>query len=379
MKHRFLTLIGVFALGSASLAMAQDYDDIYFDASSSRKVAPQYSTTASTASSGRVAKAQPRRYQIVKGESSTTRNEDEYNRRGVNSSTPYGTDTAAYNEEQNSFSNTQRIQRFYNPNVVDGSGDQELITLYYDTAPTVNLVIGSYWGPSMGWGYYAWNDPWYSNWYGPYYYNDWYMGINRLWGWRGGLYPGWYCGWSSWYDPWYARWYGPDWFDYGWGHSYWAHSYYRYDSRSAGGRRPQGGYANAGSTTRPGYASSTGMGRRPGSYTTSHGINSGGRNYGNSIASGNMGSRSVNLSGTHRSAYNVPAQRYNSSTSMGRRPSATVSEPSPRIYNAPSRSYSSSRSSYTPSYTPSVSTGRSSYGNTHTGGGGFSGGGGHRR
>ena len=94
------------------------------------------------------------------------RDEDEYNRRGaydpmyavdLNGDTIYN--DSIYDE---AFANTHLIERFYNPDIVILSSDDELIELYYDESPSVNLVIGSDWGYSPyyfgSWGssYYPW-------------------------------------------------------------------------------------------------------------------------------------------------------------------------------------------------------------------------------
>lgn len=427
MKYRLLTLLGVFALGSASLVMAQDYDDIYYDGTSSSDVTTTTkSTTMQTSAPGTVsrqrpatASAQPRRYKIAVEDNAAARDEDEYNRRGAYRNKGYAADTSSYyDDEQSSFSNTERIQRFYNPEVVDGSGDDELITLYYDTAPTINLVIGSSWGPSWGWGMSSWYDPWYSSWYSPwysgwydpFYYSSWY-GWGRPWGW----YSGWY---SGWYDPWYYGYGGWGWNHYGWGWSYpgWSNSYWNsgwgYSDRWAGGRRPQGHGVNNGTyvgSNRPGYATASGA-RRPG---------------GDGMSARSMGSTrgymdnrgSTNLSGTHRrpgyATGNAGASRqYNGNIgnvgSMSRRPAvinnagtrsqasnrfegATTRMPN-RTYTQPNRTYTQPNRTYTQpsrSYSspaPSRSYGGGSYsggggysGGSHSSGGGFSGGSGHRR
>ena len=201
MTYRLLTLIGVMALCTAG-AVAQDYDDIYSDGTTTTVKSERPRSTTVLTQPRTV--SEPTRYKVTVEKMGSARDEDEYNRRG--SYRPLGyTDTVAtdssYLYDDNTFANTERLQRFYDPNIVDGSGDDELITLYYDTTPTVNLVIGSNWGwgPYWGWGWSGWYDPWYASWYGP--------------GWGGGWYRGWYgpgWGWySSWYDPWY--------WDYGWG------------------------------------------------------------------------------------------------------------------------------------------------------------------
>ena len=96
---------------------ADDYydDDIYYDASKAKqksvKVTPKenYSTAISSGTT------------TTYYESS--RDVDEYNRRGGS----YTVDTVGYDSvlTQDGYVYTNRIERFYNPEVVSGSGNQE--------------------------------------------------------------------------------------------------------------------------------------------------------------------------------------------------------------------------------------------------------------
>lgn len=393
MKYRLLTTIGVVALSLATVAVAQDYDDIYAGSSysgrsgSSRRSTTVQTAPSSTSSSSRIATTS-QRYKVTVEKSSAARDEDEYNRRGnYDYNDNYAADTTAVTgDNQNTFSNTERIQRFYNPDVVDGSGDDELITLYYDTEPTVNLVIGTNWGyPYWGYGWNTWYDPFWS-WYDPWYYSGWY-GYYRPWGW----YSGWY---GSWYDPWYSwNWgWGPGW-DYGWGwHHGWDYGWnHGWNDRFAGGRRPMG-------NTWGGNGTMAGGGRRPGYATGNSASGIAGRLPGRSSMSatrsglGSVAPRtgSANVSGGRRPGYatgnygSTPRSNYSSLprgnvSSMGRTPQVNNT----RSYNsydggsmyrgertntAPSRTYSVPSRTYS---TPSRSSG--SFGGFS--GGGFSGGG----
>ena len=276
-KYKFLSLIGILALGTAIAGSAQSYDDdIYGErpASSSASKPEQVQRVrpaAAVRGDRGYTPVQPRtQVRIERG--SQLRDEDEYNRRGNNA-----VDTAsARDDRQGTFNNTERIERFYNPDIVEGSGDDELITLYYDDTPTINLVIGSSW-PYYS-GYSVFYDPWYVG------YNPWYDGYYSSWR----LYPGWgwssrYGGWSSryggwgwsrpwgwrggWYDPWYGWGWNAGW-GY-WGYRDWCYDYgwrYGYDgSRWSGGRRPHGGQARLGEWSngrRPGYAGGSGSALR---------------------------------------------------------------------------------------------------------------------
>ena len=87
------------------------------------------------------------------------------------------------------FANTRLIERFYNPDIVILSDDDDLVELYYDESPSVSLIIGSDWGYGSYWSsYYPWYSwgsyyPWYTS-YGPYYtyyHRGWGYGYYRPW------------------------------------------------------------------------------------------------------------------------------------------------------------------------------------------------------
>lgn len=140
---------------------------------------------------------------------SSTRDIDEYNRRGqFLVPDTLANDTA----DLDCFANTRRIEKFHNGDIVSGSKDQQLQEYYYTSEPC-NTVVNIYLngttycrpGWSFGWSYYdPWFDPWYDPWYRPW----------GGWGWSWGYDP-WYrpWGWDPWYrpwgwDPWYRPW-GP--------------------------------------------------------------------------------------------------------------------------------------------------------------------------
>ena len=253
MKNRkILALLGIFALGGALYASAQDYDDIYYDASkatkketvkkSSGSVSLTEQTMPTTVRTGKstVTTITSTPYQVTVTKDGY-RDDDEYNRRGAYD--PSTLNDTTYNDDEGSFSNTQRIERFYNPDIIIASNDDELITLYYEDQPTVNLIIGSNWGPSYGWGWSSiYYDPWYSSypwgwyqwngWYGPSWYYNWHYGWHHgIYGW--GYWNGWgYRPWSSW--GWH---YG--WNHWGYGHHYgWDRGWDRGRWNYSGGRRP---------------------------------------------------------------------------------------------------------------------------------------------
>ena len=157
MKYRILSLLGLMALTAGSLVQAQDYDDIYYDASKAKtttkvKVEKPAKTIA-------VYGEVPDEYKVIaQGNYQLERDEDEYNRRGAYDP-EYEIDINGDTIYEDAFANTRRIERFYNPDIVILSDDDELVELYYDESPTINLIVGSDWGySSYGWAgsYYPW-------------------------------------------------------------------------------------------------------------------------------------------------------------------------------------------------------------------------------
>lgn len=395
MKYRIFALLGVLALGAGSLLQAQDYDDIYYDASKS--------TTTGTKAKNKSSKTAviygevPEQYKVAAQDNyRLERDVDEYNRRGayapgyeidINGDTIYEIDINGDTIYEEAFANTRLIERFYNPDVVILSDDEELVELYYDESPSVNLIIGSDWGSTYGWNSYwdSWTAPWYSwnawSWYDPWYrpwYNPWYNP------WRYSYYGGFYSNYWHWgwhYTPWYRTGWGWDpWY---YGHHWYVPSNYGYRSRSgdmhfnnrhwgAGNSRAglatnrngrtrvsAGASGNRNSVSSTGRSHSAGVGTagsRPG-YATSR--------------SGNMGSRSSSGVTTRRSGVS-------GSYSGGSRSSSSYGgsrSSSSGTYRSSSSSGSYSGGSY--------SGGGGSHGSSGGGGGGSqggsSGGGGHRR
>lgn len=438
MRFGVLTLLGVFAMSSGFMASAQDYDDIYYNSTKSQ---PKVETKVSKQNVKRVVNSNQSlpQYRVNNDENYINgRDVDEYNRRGAKyeqEMRSLSDSDSIYNADSDVFANTEKIEKFHNPNIVIRSNDPDLIELYYDSTPTVNLVIGSTWGPSIGWGYAGWYDPWYS-WYDPWYswYTPWYSS------WYGPRwYAGWSWGWGGLYDPWFGfGWHGPGWggpgwgghgWDYGWdyGHGGWGSG-----GRNIGGRRPMGyasNYASNRANVSNGIASSN---RRPLSSVS-------GSNMGSAIANGNVnnvrmtGHRGISTANQNGFGGNMSAGRGNSNVyqggnnrsataigNMGRRPSsiansvsrnqvfnsnANDSRTSNNVYNNSrsttsrifeSRSYNENNTQSRSYNTPSRSSSSSSWGGGRSsggfsgggfsgggfsggGGGGFSGGGGHRR
>lgn len=429
------------ALSSASMpAWSQDYDDIYYDASTSGKKAEKATVVKAQQPKRVVVRSnQPYTVTIQPGSNIVNgRDVDEYNRRGGYDNYGYA-DTASIDTlaEQGNFANTQRIERFYNPNIIINSNDNDLVTMYYDNTPSVNLTIGTtWWGPTIGFGWDGWYSPWSYSYYDPWFYRGWYG-------------PRFYAGWNwGWYDPFFSwswgcdwgwGWHGPGW---GWGGPHWggpAHDWawggrpYR-DSRIEGGRRPMGisnNSRNGFATANNGNSGSAVAGRRPmgvSNATRGNIGNSTTANYNNNYNNG--GVRTTTVTG-HRGSGNFGNTTTGSSTAtaagnratvgnvgnMSRRPMMTTSTARESVYggqqsrnrnnttervyvpsterrstatvNNGSRSWESNRSSSSSSSSwggsrswggsSSGSFGGGSFGGGNRGGGGFSGGGGHRR
>ena len=260
MKRYVLTIIGALLFGN-SIAVAQDYDDVYYDTGSTKK---KTETTVRTKQTGanvagknpyftqkaKTAVAVDTAAQVVNG-----RDVDEYNRRYADDAQQYYSDEAAAYEVADStaggdFTYTDRIVKFHNADVVVRSNDPDLIELYYDNRPQVNIVVGTTFGGWYGdpfyWGVY---DPWYS------------------WGWGWGIHSAWHYGWYDpcwswgWGHPHYA-WHGHGWgggWNHGWNHG-WARPYTDGGRLTAGHRGSVGRMPVKGSSSfaggRPGYASS---------------------------------------------------------------------------------------------------------------------------
>ena len=388
MKYRVLALMGVLALSAGLFVHAQDYDDIYYDASSTTTTTTTTVTPRAQARQAAVVYSEvPSKYKVaVKKNYKATRDVDEYNRRGAYENEYYYGNDTVYDEE--SFANTRRIERFYNPDIVVLSDDDDLVELYYDETPTVNLVIGSSWGyPTYGWGLYSSYYPWYTGYYYPWYtgwYDPWYS-WGWSWGWR-----------HTWYDPWYS---------WGWGWHGWHHAWWGWDRPWGGGHhwawngghhRHGGGVGHVGHDRRHGGhdRGGVGMDRRGGNHSGLS-MNRGGNHGGNRVGAGrqrasinhgttgNMGHRStsgISRGVTSRSMQGARGGSYNGG-SMSRGSNSGISRShssggSSRGYSGGSRS----SGSFGGSHSSGHSGGGFGGGGSHGGGGGHSsGGGGHRR
>ncbi len=344
-------------VGLSATAVAQDFDDIYYNPAKDKakeqaktvkannQAARQYNPATFTPTPDYTAAGS---YDFNTG---STRDVDEYNRRTPVSSASQLADSTK--NESDDFEYTRRIERFHNPDIVVESNDPDLIEYYYTTEPASPSVVNIYVNNDPWWG---WNRPYCSTWaWSPFYYN-----YNTWWG------PSWSLGW---YDPWYSWSWGPSW---GWGPSYgwgwsgpwhpgprppypgggWAGTWHPTPS-SPGASRPHQWVGNGSTNTRP--ATSGGAIINNGSSVTRPGYTVGSLSGANASAArpgSTVRGRNVNASGNTYtpSATSTNTQRRNTSTN----------------YNNNSNSYNSNRSS-----SSSFSTGSSSYRSSGGSSGGY--------
>lgn len=187
------------------IANAQDYDDIYYN--SDKKASKKVTTVTTTSNATKVIVTQrpSNAYTIV----NTTNNKaqkngatyvngrdiDEYNRRYSSDDEIQNQDTIVNDAD---FQYTERIQKYHNPSVVIQTNDPQIVEVYYNTTPQVNLIIGT---PTVfvpAWSWYGFTRPWRSSYWSGYWdgywdsrYDPWYR-------------PGWRWGWSwGWSRPWH--------------------------------------------------------------------------------------------------------------------------------------------------------------------------------
>ncbi|MDE6265741.1 MAG: hypothetical protein K2M07_00125, partial [Muribaculaceae bacterium] len=205
MNIRKSLVISSLMLGTALCCVAQDYydDDIYYNADKARKEQAEKAKKA--------AEAKRRASQPLPGSDQYTvftdnnRNVDEYNRRNL---TREVVDTTV--NEQGDFVYTRRIERFYNPDIVAGSDNDNIKYNYYETiaeeqsADPVNVNIYVNNNPyawNYGWYYSTWGDPFFygPGWWGP----SWSLTWGPSWAWG----PSWSWGWGpSWAWGWGPAW-----------------------------------------------------------------------------------------------------------------------------------------------------------------------------
>lgn len=189
-------LLVMLMLGCSWAMSAQGFydDDIYYNPSKTKKTAkkPQTTTVGTTVYDYPAADF----YTI---DNAPNRDVDEYNRRGAYAQADTMPSDSLMMQD---FEYTQRIERFYNPDVVKGSTDEELKSTYYSSveSPEINVYyidtdpwLWGTWYYPYSWRYYSPYSPYYySSWWGPSWYYTW--GYDPYWGpsWYPGYYPGYY-------------------------------------------------------------------------------------------------------------------------------------------------------------------------------------------
>lgn len=388
--YQKLMMLAAALLTAGTVAVnAQDfyYDDIYGESPKAKKKTGKATQTEATPSS-------------------STRNVDEYNRRG--SYKPVA-GTSSVDSLGDNFEYTRRIERFYNPDVVSDADDPEVAYLYnysndeladatHKSPATINIYVdnsdpwNNFWSPyyySSAWawattpGYY--NPWWHYNYawgYGPYWSLNW--GWNHHWGWDWGWGPSW-----SWGPGWGPSWgwaplpphpgHGPSWS----GNRPTSPGAWRPGSRNpnssirpggTGGLRGSSSGRGQSSAFRPsspnrGNQSLTGSGSRP-SNGNSSGVRVGSTQRGSGGAynpsnATRIGNQRSSGSGNYRSGYTTPSRGNSDTNRSGYTPS--------RGNSGGSRSgYSPTRNSGGSSFSPSRGN---SGGTRSTGGGGGSRGG----
>lgn len=216
-KHLALAIV---LGGGCLLSSAQNYydDDIYYNATKEKKQkeeaakkAAEQKAAANYVANRSVDFPSSDTYTVNSG---STRDVDEYNRR-------YGTSKSVSgpSADDNTFANTRKIERYHNPDIVEGSGDETLQYLYYtneaerqqkEDVTQINIYVNNPWGWDSWWPYYnsyAWGPSWSWGW-NSWYWNSWYWPSWYSWNWG----PSWSWGWNwgpSW--SWGWNWGGPAW------------------------------------------------------------------------------------------------------------------------------------------------------------------------
>lgn len=253
------SLILALLTGSAANGIAQDiYDDIYYNPRDEKKT-PEVKKPVSRQTVAEYPAADTYNF-----DSGSTRDIDDYNRRGI-----FAVDTTAVvqtAETPADFECTRQIERFYNPDVIVASSDPTLARVYYAEPANINIIVDPGWGWSSpyysgywGWsnpyyypGYWGWGGPWYSSWY----YGSPYWAWSWSWGWGPGF--GYVPSWA-----WRPGWGGPAW---GWSRPNNPRHPNAWQANRPGYGRP-GGVPNA-NGQRPGATGRPGATTRPGGHQT---------------------------------------------------------------------------------------------------------------
>lgn len=310
MKIRLSILMSLlFAVSFVTIA--QDYDDIYYNSSSSKKKETKKKTDKKKESS-----SYQYVYDVANGENGfigydNNRDVDEYNRRYVYRDT-LGSDTVAGNYSD--FTYTDRIRRFHNPTVIVETNDPDVVELYYNTTPTVNLIVGtpSYWDPYWNWGFYD--------------------------SWTWGVYPS-YRWHSVFCSPWS--------YDFGWSFGWSWHHHYHHPVWGGPVHHPGGpGYVKP----MPGNVNNRVPGRvNPGRRVFGQGSTSNSGSAGRRPNVGTVRNNKTNSSNTVNNARRPDVTRTEKSSNSGRRPSVSRENDNKRSnsnFNSGSYSGGSRRGSF---------------------------------
>ena len=191
MNTKITALFLSMLMGGVSLASAQSYDDddIYFNPSKAK--APVKEKKVTPAKTNGVILYPATDYPAADSYTVpeySSRSVDEYNRRGI-----FADDKPAASDSisADAFANTRKIERFYNPEIVKGTQDEELAQYYYAEPANINIIINTpdYWGYPYYGRAWAWGNPWYWGGWGP----SWGWGPG--WGWGASWGPAW--GWTA--------------------------------------------------------------------------------------------------------------------------------------------------------------------------------------
>lgn len=285
-KRLMLAAVAIATTAGVSLAQSYYDDDIYFNPSKDKDKNIEQTKKTVNETSAVVYRQVTTDYPAADTytvETSSTRDIDEYNRRGIFSTVSTEADTTVTTGD---FENTRIIEKYYNPNIITDSNDSDLVELYYAEPAEVNiyLTIPGYWG---------WNYPLYSSYWGwsSLYWGGWYNPWSWAWG------PAWNWSWA-WSPAWSPAW------SWGWGPSWsWGGPAYNNPRHPGAGRQPV--YSRSGNSLSRSSVSSGRTGRQATTTRTT------GRRPG--ISGNNSTSRSSNIQGTQNSN-----QQNNSYTRPGR-------------------------------------------------------------
>ena len=320
-----ILLLAVLLTGGCITSYAQYDDDIYYNPAKDKKtqVTPAKNSQPKQSYSGYYTGSQYNpnlggsdyapadAYQVT---GTSTRNVDEYNRRGTYSASDSLKSSASQTDD---FKYTRRIEKYYNEDIIADVNDPALVEYYYSNQPDVTINIVS---PGYGWySPWYWNDPWYWNSWGP----SWSWGWGPSWG-----YPGWGPSWGG-GIAWRPTHYAPNGRRPGQGvrNGYTGITHNSRPGMSNGNRvngLPQGSVGNF----RPGSSSSSNVGGRP----ANNNYQQSGSNY---RPSGNQGTSGNRTTG-NRNSYN------NTNSNRNQNNSYYNNSNSNRSYSSPSRSSGSS-------------------------------------